>query len=271
MRDYDEYDRQEVREVFERITEHTVHHGGGTFQHKTGAVVDLQARYGSGYLVSVEEYGDTPLLPRVTLSDRIARLWPRHIGPHVQYVGTWVDGGKVYVDGSTVIPDLRIALALARKHGQRAIYNITTGESEYIDNAPGECEPVYAHGEPYCPHCGALLVEPGSTYLAVSYPPGAEESRCTTCSGRVELPDMVEFGEPGPNVVYWSDDRPYCPHCDTVLDTPGSVTYSETYPTAWIEEGSADTAVVYQPHDYTPVAHCAACGGELEIDDVIAD
>ncbi|MDY0341140.1 MAG: hypothetical protein RBS17_08000 [Coriobacteriia bacterium] len=137
MQTRDKHDNDNVRRIFEAIARDTIANNGGTYQHKTGAEVDLHARYGSGYVVSVAEYGEAIAAPIASLWERIARAWPSHIGADVQYVGTWQHRGLVFVDGSIVLPESArdIALALARKHGQTAIYNIRTHKSEYVSEA----------------------------------------------------------------------------------------------------------------------------------------
>lgn len=99
--------------------------------------MDLARQYGSGYVVSVVEYGECLAAPLATLGERIADVWPKHIASNVQYVGTWQHRGLVFVDGSVVLPESArdLALALARKHGQTAIYNIRTASAEMVADA----------------------------------------------------------------------------------------------------------------------------------------
>lgn len=138
MQDNDGYARDEVRRTFERIALDTLKNGGGTYQHKTGAKVDLTREYGSGYVVGVAYYGTVPAAPEGTinlLGDYLPRVWPREIAPNVQYVGTWIHMGQVWVDGVVVLPESArdLAQALGRKHQQASIYNIRTGKSEPVD------------------------------------------------------------------------------------------------------------------------------------------
>lgn len=134
MQTQDKYDGDNAWRAFQRITFATINNGGGTFQRETGAEIDLIARYGSGYVVAVQSFGDVDTSPLPTLWERIARVWPTHVAPNVQYVGTWHDGARVCVDGVVVLPESArdIALPLARKHDQDAIFNIRTGQSEYV-------------------------------------------------------------------------------------------------------------------------------------------
>jgi hypothetical protein len=48
------------------------------------------------------------------------------------YLGTWVDAGKVYVDTSIRIDDDAAAEATGRKFNQLAIYNVATGETREL-------------------------------------------------------------------------------------------------------------------------------------------
>lgn len=48
------------------------------------------------------------------------------------YLGTWVDGGKVYLDTSTLINRDDIAERLGRQYRQLAIFNIGTGETRSL-------------------------------------------------------------------------------------------------------------------------------------------
>jgi hypothetical protein len=39
------------------------------------------------------------------------------------YVGTWVEDGRVYIDAVVIVASLESAMTIARRHGQLAIYD----------------------------------------------------------------------------------------------------------------------------------------------------
>jgi hypothetical protein len=49
------------------------------------------------------------------------------------YLGVWVDGDSVYLDVSTVLPDKEAAMAAAAKGEQKAIFDLSTGETHNIE------------------------------------------------------------------------------------------------------------------------------------------
>ena len=81
------------------------------------------------YAVSVhpehERIVSAPLSPEVLdtyISER-ADIWD---DSHI--IGTWEHEGRVYLDVVTLVADRDDALALARQHGQLAIFNLAAGE-----------------------------------------------------------------------------------------------------------------------------------------------
>ena len=45
------------------------------------------------------------------------------------YIGTWIDGDRLYIDPVIIFRDKEVALGRALSEGQLAIYDFTTGES----------------------------------------------------------------------------------------------------------------------------------------------
>jgi hypothetical protein len=62
--------------------------------------------------------------PRQAIADAIAGMFERCDAP---YVGTWVDGGRIYVDAVIILPDLATAGIIARTLRERAIYDLANG------------------------------------------------------------------------------------------------------------------------------------------------
>lgn len=100
----------------------TISDGGGTFYADTltdayltvgyvvgvgGAVIDLATG------ITPEDFGRT--------AQRVAQEFD------TTYVGTWVDGGKLYIDAVVVIADAGRAFDLALAKGQEAIYDVANG------------------------------------------------------------------------------------------------------------------------------------------------
>lgn len=57
------------------------------------------------------------------------------------HLGGWIDGGKVYLDVSRVVSDQAEAMAAAKDADQLAIYNINSGQSEFLkDYFPSSAE-----------------------------------------------------------------------------------------------------------------------------------
>lgn len=126
MRDYQDDYRRAVQ-VFRRIAVDTLADGGGTYQRATGASVT----HSDGYYVGVGNVA-TFHLPFTTVDEirlAVQSVWPTTLPHDAQYVGTWFDGEYLYVDYVTHVQDRAIALALAARHGERAIYDCATGTS----------------------------------------------------------------------------------------------------------------------------------------------
>lgn len=89
-----------------------------------------------GYMVSVpgnEVIEDEAVLDRMGLSSALlcAYIDAREalLGLPHSYLGTWVGGGKLYLDVSVHVAELKDAIALGKTYNQWAIYDIAAGES----------------------------------------------------------------------------------------------------------------------------------------------
>jgi len=121
----DRYDRENASQAFAAIARQTITNGGGTFRRETGAPVTLT----TGYTVGVGVAAQTTLatLALGHIAGLLAKEWPTTAPANAQYVGTWIDGTTLYVDHVTVISDLGIALSLAARHNELAIWDNANG------------------------------------------------------------------------------------------------------------------------------------------------
>lgn len=127
MRVTDTFDLQKSLATFGRILAHSVAAGGGTWQRHTGAQVAPE----TGYTVGVGKVACILLDLNIGHSHVVdlANAWPTTAPANAQYVGTWVAHDCLFVDHVTVIPDLALAISLARKHSEEAIWDNAAGES----------------------------------------------------------------------------------------------------------------------------------------------
>lgn len=124
MQTRDKYDNDSVRRIFEAIAHDTIANDGGTYQHRTGATVDHSDGYyvGVGNVATVDLAGSSVAV----VASILAEVWPETLPTRAQYVGTWLDGDRLYVDYSVHIPgahNLDVALACARRHGEVAVWD----------------------------------------------------------------------------------------------------------------------------------------------------
>lgn len=130
MHTTDRYDREDARSTFEAIARDTLANGGGTYRRETGAKVTLTTGYTVG-IATVAAFGADRCSDVHVIAGALAREWPTTAPATAQYVGTWIDADAslLFIDHVVVISDLSIALSLARRCEQVAIY----------DNARGTC------------------------------------------------------------------------------------------------------------------------------------
>lgn len=212
MRTADRYDREDARRAFEAIAKDTIANGGGTYRRETGAKVPLTTGYTVG-VGNVGVFGYTPgRTDRTTVAESLALRWPTTAPANAQYVGTWIDSeaSLLFIDHVTVINDLAIALALARRNDEQSIYDNARGVCIYVDDVDDEdVSPVFvadapadavvwAKGEPFCQHCGASLIDMGSVRYFEQY------------AGRFAL---SPYGECVAYASYTVDQTAYCAKC----------------------------------------------------------
>ena len=126
MRDYQDDYRRAVQ-AFQHIAVDTIADGGGTYQHATGAPVT----HSDGYYVGVGNVAtfETSSATTDEIRRAIQAVWPTTLPHDAQYVGTWYARGYLYIDYVTHVQNRAIALALAARHGEQAIYDCATGTS----------------------------------------------------------------------------------------------------------------------------------------------
>ena len=134
MQTRDRHDNDNVRRIFEAIARDTIANNGGTFQHKTGATVNHTDGYyvGVGNVATVDIDALTYPVRVAVVAGILADAWPHTLPARAQYVGTWLDGDRLYVDYATHIPgtdNLDVALACARRHGELAVWDCKNGVS----------------------------------------------------------------------------------------------------------------------------------------------
>lgn len=83
----------------------------------------------SGYFVGGESYAQVRHSSKITPDD-VAAYVSAH--PSVDLFGMWVDGGVVYLDAVTHVPNGFSAASLGRERGEKSIYNVTSGSCEAL-------------------------------------------------------------------------------------------------------------------------------------------
>lgn len=132
-------DRLELIYAAQDAAESTIVNGGGTFRRDTlGA--DIIGRQ-SGETRPADAWCVGGILPSMTVAYPATRssiadaILAMH-GAMAErapgaYIGTWCDDASatVYVDAVVILPDRDSAAILGRTLGERAIYNLATGET----------------------------------------------------------------------------------------------------------------------------------------------
>lgn len=112
-----------MKDTVATVLELTVQNGGGTFE--AGSWLPFEPKH--GYAVAFGGY--QPLAKDVDLN-ALRKLLKTVQGEYdSSFVGTWLDGEKLYVDAVVYTVDLTRAIELAQSTNQLAIYNFATGES----------------------------------------------------------------------------------------------------------------------------------------------
>lgn len=104
-----------------RLHNDLVERGGGTYHADTLTPVTVE---------SDDEWWCVGLTGGVvgTRRNNLAAL-ARQVRGTTGYVGTWEEGGVVYVDPVALVSNLADAIALAEEHDQLAIYGLHNGET----------------------------------------------------------------------------------------------------------------------------------------------
>lgn len=137
----------------EFAAETTIRDGGGTF---TTSTLRMTLR-ASGYAVAISHNDDArnvrigdvdafiadhPMHDRAAVADTFGRANVANVAEKIMtvartfadapFIGTWMDGGRVYVDPVVILPDRASAVIVAQAFAQRAIYNFATQTAEDI-------------------------------------------------------------------------------------------------------------------------------------------
>ncbi|OII61199.1 hypothetical protein BJP40_06640 [Streptomyces sp. CC53] len=96
-----------------------------------GATVDSyrQPLPETGYWVGGQSWTLVKAVSRITPDD-VAGFVSTH--PNARYFGVWVENGRAYLDVVDHVPAERSAYALATARSEMAVFNIATGESEWL-------------------------------------------------------------------------------------------------------------------------------------------
>lgn len=105
------------QETAERIWDLTVREGGGTFVATDGSTYEAEAGYAVGTPGGlVVQLSDADVGIQGIIAIAKSNIW----------FGTWLDGGKVYIDPVYIVQDLDKAEELGRGFDQLAIYDFAT-------------------------------------------------------------------------------------------------------------------------------------------------
>ncbi|MFF8831367.1 hypothetical protein [Streptomyces sp. NPDC015131] len=96
-----------------------------------GVTVDSYGRElpETGYWVGGQSWTLVKAVSRVTPDD-VAGFVSTH--PEARYFGVWVEKGRAYIDAVDYVEGSRRAFALATVRSEMAVFNIGTGESEWL-------------------------------------------------------------------------------------------------------------------------------------------
>lgn len=118
----------DVLAAADRIAAHTKRHDGGTFDARTGNVVEVTEGFvvgGAGGFVArtVSVDGDVA----GAIASFVQRIPSRLGGEKIHNVGTWIDGGIVFIDTVEVIKNRTTAILVAAERGELAIWDAANG------------------------------------------------------------------------------------------------------------------------------------------------
>lgn len=125
----------DTEDAASRIVAWTRENGGGTFT-RTGYAVaprNVWAVGGKepGRVLSEEQTTVTLYGPalRSTIAPVTEFIQQTPYTDGGTFIGTWVDEGRLYLDVVDLIEDTASAIAIAAERGEKAIYNLGTGET----------------------------------------------------------------------------------------------------------------------------------------------
>jgi hypothetical protein len=116
------------RRYFTMYLKELVEKNGGATVNRKMEVVE----FNHGYQVSVRDICGVELK---TISPLDLKAMVKTLIPHLadgQYVGLWVDKGICYIDKSELVEELDRAMAIGRRHHQKAIYDWKAKETILI-------------------------------------------------------------------------------------------------------------------------------------------
>ena len=100
----------------------------GTYSAKTFQ----EARLKTGYMVSVSGGMQIDAMANQAAAEWVIRKVAEDARTRGAYLGLWTDGGIIYVDISLNVKSLKVALALAEKENQLAIWDLQKNKCIYL-------------------------------------------------------------------------------------------------------------------------------------------
>lgn len=135
---------RDTQTIAEGIFSYTLNNNGGTFDvtpgdPKTIARTDGYAVGGYQDTVTIKVEDDKKHRHAVrAIANFIQRIPSRPGGGKHFYLGTWIDDGVLYIDAVKILDSFQEAIAVAKKHGEDAIYNlgadITLYTADYVEH-----------------------------------------------------------------------------------------------------------------------------------------
>jgi hypothetical protein len=122
---------QQTAAIAERAARAIAANDGATLAVKAG-----QADPTTGYVVANGRDEQTTDLAKFAARWEIEQYIGAYVDAHRSalaqtgaYLGAWIDDGYLVLDVVSVLPERNVALNLARDNGERAIFNLSTGET----------------------------------------------------------------------------------------------------------------------------------------------
>lgn len=86
----------------------------------------------TGYMVSYPDGIRSKYMPSFPEIEDFVVVNADKLSQHNHFIGGWKDENEYYIDVSVRIAGYNMAMMIARKFEQKAIYNLATGESIYL-------------------------------------------------------------------------------------------------------------------------------------------